>query len=85
MERNVSDQIAKAREAFLNLIADAKVWEEDVDGDADEYGRLIVYVSYRIETDQMQLEELAEALGITTKWGESIKDAIDRAVSAPAS
>ncbi len=30
--------IEKAREAFLNMIADAESWECDVDGDIDNNG-----------------------------------------------
>jgi len=76
------------RNAFYNLIADARRWDEDFDGDADDYGRPVVSVSYHIELDgQAALEELCDAIGIPPgKWEESLKDRIDRALdeSTPA-
>jgi len=71
-----------AREAFYNLIADARRWDEQFDGDADDHGRPIVSVYYYLELDgHSQLEELCDALGVPPgKWEESLKDRIDRAI-----
>lgn len=78
------DPLTKAREAFLNLIADASEWEEDPDGDMNDAGAMIDLTTYKLRTGRMQLEELAEALGIKRAYDESVKDAIDRAVQEPA-
>lgn len=81
-----ADQIQAAREAFLDLMADA---QNSTNPEADESGIL-----YTIRTDEEHLKALANALGIETKWGpvsadpedggceECIGAAIDRAIEA---
>lgn len=64
-----------AREAFLDLIADAVEFKEEPDG--DEGGD---YTRYIIITGWQQLERLAEAFGIRRRFDESTGDAIKRAI-----
>lgn len=75
---NPSDPLATARECFLNLVADARRFDEDVDGDCDG-----VTISFFIETGESQLRELCEALGIHPKWMQSTMEAIQEALDAP--
>jgi hypothetical protein len=70
-----------ARDCLLNLIADAKRFDEDVDGD-EVNGRSVVYVDYHITTSDSQLRDLAETLGITPRWGETVGDALIRVITA---
>lgn len=70
--------LGDAREAFLGMIADATVWEEDVDGDIDG-----VSIDYRIHTPGFSFQQLTEALGIEPKWTEGLKACIDRLVDEP--
>lgn len=73
-----------ARECFLNMIADATRWEEDVDGDCDGDGRPTMTIDYHLTVGHSQLQELCDVLGIKAKrYDETLKDAIDAAVSAP--
>jgi hypothetical protein len=74
--------MTSAREAFLNLIADARRFDEQVDGD-EVNGRAVVYISYVIETGHEQLKDLAEALGIKLRFAETAGDAIKRALDLP--
>jgi hypothetical protein len=76
--------IEDAREAFLSMIADAKVWKENVDGDTDANGRSVMYIDYDLNIGAMELECLMDALGIDRHYTESLKDAIDRWISMPA-
>lgn len=79
------DDITKAREAFLNMIADAVEWEEQPDGDVDSNGRMMDCTTYKLITGWRQLEELCEALGIERKrMDENLMDAIDRHSLMPA-
>ena len=76
--------IESAREAFLNMIADADRFDEDVDGDADDYGRPVFTINYHLTVGHHQLQELCDALGIKAKrYDETLKDAIDKAISEP--
>lgn len=72
------DPIAMARECFLNMIADARRFDEQVDG--DETG---VSVDFFIETGESQLRELCESLGIKPKWQQSTMEAITEALDTP--
>lgn len=71
-----------ARESFLSMIAEAKLWETEVDGD-EENGQMRVYVTHKLETGGQQLRELCEALGIKAGWDETIEDAIAREIASP--
>lgn len=72
-----------AREAFLNLIADAERFDEDVDGDTDGEGGMIVTVQYHLTTQHMQLDELFDALGFKKRAGETSYMALLRELEAP--
>lgn len=69
------EAVAMARECLLDLVADARRFDEDIDG--DETGQTITYF---IETGHSQLAELAEVLGIHTQWGETIGDCLRRII-----
>lgn len=71
--------INKAREAFLDLIADAKRFEEICDGD-EVNGMAAVYLSYEMTVDGRQLADLADALGVQARYMESPGDAIRRVI-----
>lgn len=72
------------RDCFLNMIADADRFDEDVDGDADDYGRIQITVNYHLTVGHSQLTELAESLGIKARCDETIQDAIFRAIDEDA-
>lgn len=80
-EEGERDPLEDAREALLNMIADAKRWEADYDGDADEYGRLVTTLDYHLTTSHHQLKELVEAVGIKVAYDETPGDALDRALA----
>ncbi len=82
-QRCHDEAVAMARECFLNMLADAKRFDEDVDGD-EVNGRTVMYVSYHITTDESQFRELVDALGIKVGWSESTMDALTRAIEEPA-
>lgn len=78
--------ISAAREAFLNMIADAYVWEEQPDGDVNEHGRAIDCTTFKLITGWRQVEELCDALGIERRrTEETLAEAIDRHIQAPPS
>jgi 3-deoxy-D-arabino-heptulosonate 7-phosphate (DAHP) synthase len=81
-QRVHDEAVALARECFLNMLADAKRFDEDVDGD-EVNGRAVMYVSYHITTDESQFRELVDALGIKVGWTESTFDAVTRAIEEP--
>jgi F420-0:gamma-glutamyl ligase len=68
-----------AREALLDLIADAAKFEEDVDGD-EQNGRPIVIINYDLRVNERALRELAEALSVPIRLGETAGDALKRAI-----
>lgn len=78
-----ADPLAKARDAFLNLIADAKEFEEIYDGDEVD-GLAVSYVYYKLQfAGHLDIRALCEALGIKSKIGayhyeESPKETIER-------
>lgn len=78
-QRVHDNALALARDCLLNLVADAKRFDEDVDGD-EVNGRAVVYIAYHITTDESQLRDLAEALGIRLGWNETVGDALKRAI-----
>lgn len=75
--------LEKAREAFLNMLADAgEDFQEQPDGDVNSAGRTIDCTTYKIITGYRQFEELCEALGIKrARYDQSLMDAIDAAIS----
>lgn len=70
--------IRDAREAFLNLLADAWNFDEEPDGDeTGDHTRIIVNAKWR------QWDELADALGIPARrYDESTFQRLERAVGA---
>ncbi len=72
-------QIAEAREAFLNFVADAKKFEQDIDGEYED-GRSVVTIRYDIETEHHGLWELIDALGFKHKHDETPFDAVCREI-----
>lgn len=73
-----------AREAFLNMIADAEKWEEDVDGDCGDDGRSVMYINYDLRTGHSQLQELCETIGIEPKrYDQTLFERIDELISEP--
>lgn len=75
-------QIAAIREQFFSLIADARRWDEQVDGDADEYGRPIVTVDYFAEFTHATVADFIETLGVKRAFDETAGDALSRAMEA---
>jgi len=73
--------LEKARDAFLNMIADAIEWEEHPDGDVNDAGQMIDCTTYTLRTNPKQLEELVDALGIKRGRTQSLMDAICEAIS----
>jgi hypothetical protein len=61
-----------AREAFLDLMADAEHWHTETDEDG---------TFHTIRTVDRQLANLVAALGIAIRWGEPTEDAIQRAIN----
>lgn len=72
------DRLASAREAFLDMIADAVTWGRDEDADCDE-GQWRDLTTFKLVTKRTQLEEFASLLGIKRAFGECVFDAINRA------
>lgn len=73
------DPLRAPREAFLNMLADARDfhWEPDGDETGDHTTACLV-------TDWRQFAEVAEALGIKGPgYDETWSDAIDRAIAEP--
>jgi hypothetical protein len=72
--------VEAAREAFLNMIADARDWHDEPDG--DETGD---HTTFHLITHWSQMADLCIALGIKRPgYMETWADAIDRAVASPA-
>lgn len=67
---------AKVREAFLAFFADARKFEENVDGDEQD-GRTIVSIDYDLSVDHDVLAAFCEALGIPRRFDETAKSAIE--------
>lgn len=79
----MTPEIKLARDCFLSMIAEARTWRENVDGDIDNNGRTVMYIDYDMNVRHSDLEELANVLGIENAWDETIKDAIDRELALP--
>lgn len=75
-------QVAEIREQFFCLIADARRWDEDVDGDADSEGRPYTIIHYFGEFQHSSLDDFIEALGIERRFDETAGDALFRAMEA---
>lgn len=82
-QRAHDEGVALARDAFLNMICDARRFEEDVDGD-EVNGRTVITCDYHFTVEHDSLEELANALGIRRPIMamENIGDAIWREINA---
>lgn len=77
------DPLDAAREAFLNLIAEAKRWDEDVDGEYHtDSPTPTITVRYFGEFRESEVRDLTEALGITVHYDELAGAAIDRRLKA---
>lgn len=74
--------LESAREAFLDLIANASEFSEDVDGEYDAEGRAHCTVTYTLRFDHGVLNDLCDALGIPVCWDETPGDAVKRALDA---
>lgn len=72
-----ANALAVAKDCLLNMVADARRFDEDIDG--DETGMTITYF---IETDGGSFGELAEVLGVRSVYGETWGDAILRELRA---
>lgn len=69
-----------ARDVLTYLFAECKSWVEDVDGDADDEGRQIVYVSHDIRISDGLLSELLDMAGITPqRYDETAMERLRRA------
>ena len=75
-----ADPLEDAREAFLNMVADAKKWEFETDGEYDDDGRPHCWCTVTMVSDHGQLTELCDALGMVGPYDESIEDRIARYV-----
>lgn len=75
--------LSEAREAFFGLIADARRWDEDVDGDIDSDGRTQITITHFAEFHDSSLGELIETLGVKRRYDETARDALDRAMEIP--
>lgn len=82
-QRAHDEGVAVARDAFLNMICDARRFEEEIDGD-EVNGRTVITCDYHFTVDHDSLEELANALGIRRPimTMENIGDAIWRQINA---
>jgi hypothetical protein len=78
-EGAVADPLADAREAFLNMVADAKKWEFEYDGDETGCWATVTMVS-----DHGQVQELCDALGMIGPYDEGLDERIARYVEMPA-
>lgn len=68
-------------DAFLNLIADGD-FEEDVDADADDYGRLIDCTRYHIRSIPVStFNDFCDAIGVMPKHEETYGDALIRLIA----
>ncbi len=75
--------LADAREAFLSLIADARRWDEDVDGEYHtDSAAPTITVCYFAEFDERGVRDLVEALGIPVRFDDLADAAIQRALKA---
>ncbi len=68
-----------ARDVLTYLFAESK-WEEDVDGDADDEGRQIVYVNHDVRIKDSLLDELLDMAGIKkARYDETALERLSRA------
>jgi hypothetical protein len=74
------DKLAKARSAFLDLVADATDWGVDYDADTNSSGRMVDCSTYHIRGHLLALETLCETLGIQRKYDQPLDDAIQQAM-----
>lgn len=76
--------LSMARECFLNMLAEARRWDVDYDGD-EVNGRAVSYVTHFIEVDGFAFDQLAEALGIKPAFMQTMEDTVRRAIAEPPS
>jgi len=74
----VADPLSDAREAFLNMVADAKKWEFETDGEYDDDGRPHCWCTVTMASGHSQVQELCDALGMTGPYDEALEDRIAR-------
>lgn len=80
MSQPVSEDLALVRNAFLDLIADAVRFDEDVDGDIDSEGRTQISVQHHLTIHDSSLRDLFKALGFQVGYTESTREAVMRAI-----
>lgn len=70
-----------ARDVLTYMLSECKSWVEDVDGDADDEGRQIVYVNHDIRIRDSLLSELLDMAGIKPKrYDETAMERLRRAL-----
>jgi hypothetical protein len=74
---SIEKETFSARDVLLYLRAEAKEWNEDVDGDISD-GVTRVYINHDIRITEGLLEELLDMAGISKAWDESCIQALDR-------
>ena len=79
---SIPTEIGAARDAFLELIANAYEFTEDVDGEYDHDGRARGWVTYSMRFSAGPLEDLIEALGIKRAIDQTPMIAIYAAIDA---
>lgn len=78
-------RIESAREAFLSMLADASVFEEQPDADMNDVGKLIDCTTFKLIVGHSQFEGLCDALGIErNRYDEPLIDALTRYIQTPA-
>lgn len=76
------DPVSIIRDCFLNMIADARRFDEDVDGDTDGEGGTIVTIDYHLTVGHSELGEFCETIGIKPSgFDETLFDAISKAAN----
>lgn len=73
-----AERACSAKDILLYLRAEASEWKEDVDGDANDSGRMISYVTHHITLADNNLQELLDMAGVKPVWSETCVDALDR-------
>lgn len=70
-----------ARDVLTYMFSECKSWAEDVDGDADDEGRQIVYVNHDIRISDHLLSELLDMADIKpARYDETAMERLRRAL-----
>lgn len=69
-------RFTEAREAFLNLIAEARDVREDIDADTDSQGRIRGHHRHIVTVEESDLAEFIDALGIPRRYDQCSMDAV---------